>query len=80
MKLIRDMRRRNPTLGMVELWHREDQKRFYNTHRFFSLADFGVQLAAHQNRSNDLPMRPLSWLSPREKLAASLFPLTVQYV
>lgn len=22
MKLIRDMRRRNPTLGMVELWHR----------------------------------------------------------
>ena len=22
LKLIRDMRRRNPTLGMVELWHR----------------------------------------------------------
>ena len=22
LKLIRDMRRRNPTLGMIELWHR----------------------------------------------------------
>ena len=26
MKLIRDMRRRNPTLGMVELWHRLRQR------------------------------------------------------
>ena len=25
LKLIRDMRRRNPTLGMVELWHRHEQ-------------------------------------------------------
>ena len=56
--------------GKVERSHREDQKRFYNTHRFFSFADFGVQFAAHQNRSNDLPMRPLGWLSPKEKLAA----------
>ena len=77
-KLIRPYTPRHN--GKVERSHREDQKRFYNAHRFFSLADFGVQLAAHQNRSNDLPMRPLSWLSPREKLAASLFPLTVQYV
>ena len=37
--------------GKVERSHREDQKRFYNTHRFFSFADFGVQFAAHQNRS-----------------------------
>ncbi len=26
LKLIRDMRRRNPNLGMVELWHRLRQK------------------------------------------------------
>ena len=26
MKLIRDMRRRNPNLGMVELWHRLRQR------------------------------------------------------
>ena len=66
--------------GKVERSHREDQKRFYNTHRFFSLTDFGVQLAVHQNRSNDLPMRPLSWLSPKEKLAAFFDSLTVQDV
>ena len=38
--------------GKVERSHREDQKRFYDTHRFYSLADFGGQLAAHQSRSN----------------------------
>ena len=64
----------------VERSHREDQKRFYNTHRFFSLTDFAKQLAAHQNRSNDLPMRPLGWLSPKEKLDAFLFSLPVQNV
>jgi len=50
--------------GKVERSHREDVKRFYATHRFYSLADFGVQLAAHQNRSNHIPMRPLRFLSP----------------
>lgn len=55
--------------GKVERSHREDQKRFYNSHSFFSLADFDVQLAAHQNRSNNIPMRPLSWRSPREFLS-----------
>ena len=77
-KLIRPYTPRHN--GKVERSHREDQKRFYNTHRFFSLTDFGVQLAVHQNRSNDLPMRPLSWLSPKEKLAAFFDSLTVQDV
>ena len=58
----------------------EDQKRFHDTHRFFSLADFGMQLAAHQDRSNDLPMRPLRWLFPKEKLTAFFHPLPVQHV
>jgi Integrase core domain. len=73
-KLIRPYTPRHN--GKVERSHREDQKRFYDTHRFFSLADFGGQLAVHQSRSNNLPMRPLHWLSPLEALRN----FTVQYV
>lgn len=77
-KLIRPYTPRHN--GKVERSHREDQKRFYDTHRFFSIADFGVQLATHQNRSNDLPMRPLGWLSPKEKLATYFSSLPIQHV
>lgn len=73
-KLIRPYTPRHN--GKVERSHREDQKRFYSTHRFYSLADFGGQLAIHQSRSNDMPMRPLCWLSPTEKLLA----FSVQHV
>ena len=73
-KLIRPYTPRHN--GKVERSHREDQKRFYNSHRFYSLADFGGQLAAHQSRSNSRPSRPLAWASPRERLNS--FP--VQYV
>ena len=45
--------------GKVERSHREGQKLFYNSHSFFSLDDFGRQLAAHQARTNNRPMRPL---------------------
>lgn len=76
-KLIRPYTPRHN--GKVERSHREDQKRFYDSHSFFSLDDFGRQLAAHQQRSYDLPMRPLRFLSPREVLA-SFFLHTVQYV
>ena len=62
--------------GKVERSHREDQKRFYSTHRFFSLPDFAQQLATHQSRSNNLPMRPLRWRSPYDFLAA----FSVQHV
>ena len=73
-KLIRPYTPRHN--GKVERSHREDQKRFYSSHRFFSLADFGVQLAAHQSRSNSRPMRPLYWAAPRDVLSS----FTVQYV
>jgi len=73
-KLIRPYTPRHN--GKVERSHREDQKRFYDSHTFYSLDDFGGQLAAHQNRSNNLPMRPLGWLSPREFLRIH----TVQHV
>ena len=67
-KLIRPYTPRHN--GKVERSHREDQKRFYATHCFWSLADFGGQLAAHQSRSNSRPMRPLDWFSPRDFLAS----------
>ena len=73
-KLIRPYTPRHN--GKVERSHREDQKRFYDSHCFYSLADFGGQLAAHQSRSNNFPMRPLHWLSPREALNA----FSVQYL
>lgn len=50
--------------GKVERSHREDQKRFYSCHSFFSLLDFEKQLSEHNRRSNNFPMRPLNWLSP----------------
>ena len=73
-KLIRPYTPRHN--GKVERSHREDQKRFYACHRFWSLADFGAQLAGLQSRSNSRPMRPLRWRSPRQMLAC----FTVQNV
>jgi len=67
-KLIRPYTPRHN--GKVERSHREDQKRFYDVRRFYSLADFGAQLAAHQSRSNSHPMRPLHWASPRDIISA----------
>ena len=61
-KLIRPYTPRHN--GKVERSHREDQKRFYSSHSFFSLADFDKQLALHNRRSNNLPMRPLNFSSP----------------
>lgn len=58
--------------GKVERSHREDQRRFYKTHSFFSLDDFAKQLSAYLYRSNSRPMRPLSWLSPLEFLSSFL--------
>ena len=69
-KLIRPYTPRHN--GKVERSHREDQKRFYSCHSFYSLDDFAKQLAIHNRRSNNFPMRPLGWLSPSE--------FTVQYV
>lgn len=65
-KLIRPYTPRHN--GKVERSHREDQKRLYASHRFFSLKDFATQLAVHNARSNNRPMRPLHWLSPTQFL------------
>ena len=73
-KLIRPYTPRHN--GKVERSHREDQRRLYDSHRFFSLKDCAAQLAVHNARSNNRPMRPLNWLSPRDFLALFF----VQYV
>ena len=73
-KLIRPYTPRHN--GKVERSHREDQKWLYDSHRFFSLADFAHQLSVHNARSNLRPMRPLYWLSPIDALLS----YTVQLV
>lgn len=73
-KLIRPYTPRHN--GKVERSHREDQRRFYDTHRFYSLADFDAQLAVHRRTSNNRPMRPLQYNSPNAFLRA----YTVQHV
>lgn len=66
--------------GKVERSHRKDNEEFYASHKFYSFDDFKKQLAVRQRQYNNFPMRPLNWLSPKEKLAAFLHPLPVQLV
>ena len=73
-KLIRPYTPRHN--GKVERSHREDQRRFYDTHSFYSLSDFDAQLAVHRRASNNRPMRPLQYSSPNAFLRA----YTVQHV
>lgn len=73
-KLIRPYTPRHN--GKVERSHREDQKRFYSTHSFYSLKDFATQLAVYLTRSNNRPMRPLKYATPREIISCCV----VQYV
>lgn len=61
--------------GKVERSHREDQKRLYNSAHFHSFEDFANQLKRHNQRTNNIPMRPLGFISPRQFLLN-----TVQYV
>lgn len=65
--------------GKVERSHREDHKRFYSTHLFYSLEDFGMQLAAYQIKSNNRLMRPLKYNSPNQYLREFFYQHTVQY-
>lgn len=61
--------------GKVERSHREDQKRFYNDGRFHNFEDFRTLLRKHNQSSNNIPMKPLGFLSPNQFLK-----LNVQYV
>jgi len=59
--------------GKVERSHREDQKLFYSemirlNHLITDENDFKKRLKRHQDRTNNRPMRPLSFLSPKQYL------------
>lgn len=50
--------------GKVERSHRNDQNRFYNYLKFYSYEDLKIQMKAYLNRSNNIPMQVLGWLTP----------------
>ena len=54
--------------GKVERSHRKDQERFYYKRVFVSLEDLKEKGRKWLRVYNNFPMRPLGWLSPREKL------------
>jgi len=59
--------------GKVERSHREDQKLLYSEvirlkKPFKGLEDLKIRLKRHQNKTNNRPMRPLSFLSPLDYL------------
>ena len=49
--------------GKVERSHRNDQNRFYNYLKFYSYEDLKIQMKAYLNRSNNIPMQVLGWLT-----------------
>lgn len=56
--------------GKVERSHRNDQERFYNHLKFYSLDDLQRQMKRYLRRSNRIPMSVLGWRSPIEKRQA----------
>lgn len=64
-KLIRPRTPRHN--GKVERSHRNDQNRFYNYLKFYSYDDLKYQMKNYLNRSNNIPMQILGWISPIEK-------------
>jgi len=54
--------------GKVERSHRKDQERFYHKRVFKSFEDLVNKGKTWLKEYNNFPMKPLNWLSPREKL------------
>lgn len=65
-KLIRPYTPRHNS--KVERSHRKDNEYFYAIHSFYSFSDFKTQLAVHNRKYNNFPMRPLAWKSPKDFL------------
>lgn len=61
-KLIRPRTPRHN--GKVERSHRNDNERFYKYLSFYSYNDLLLQMKRYLNRSNNIPMQTLNWLSP----------------
>lgn len=56
--------------GKVERSHRNDQERFYNFLSFYSYEDLKVQMKRYLNRSNNIPMQVLGWMTPLQMRSA----------
>lgn len=52
--------------GKVERSHRNDQERFYNNLKFYSLEDLRLQAKSYLKRSNNIPMSVLNYQTPKE--------------
>lgn len=52
--------------GKVERSHRNDQERFYNYLKFYSMEDLHLQASRYLKRSNNIPMSVLNYLTPKE--------------
>ena len=53
--------------GKVERSHRKDQERFYHNKVFCSFEDLENRAKYWIKEYNNFPMRPLGWLSPKQK-------------
>lgn len=53
--------------GKVERSHRNDNERFYSYLKFYNLEDLREQGKRYLNRSNNIPMAVLNYLTPKEK-------------
>lgn len=52
--------------GKVERSHKNDQERFYNYLKFYSMEDLHLQASRYLKRSNNIPMSVLNYLTPKE--------------
>ena len=62
--------------GKVERSHRNDNERFYNTLKFYSLEDLRYQAKLYLKRSNNIPMGVLNYKTPKE-IRKQLFELNL---
>ena len=62
--------------GKVERSHRNDNERFYNTLKFYSLEDLRYQAKLYLKRSNNIPMGVLNYKTPKE-IRMKLFELNL---
>ena len=53
--------------GKVERSHRNDNERFYSYLKFYSFEDLKRQGKLYMQRSNNIPMAVLNYLTPKEK-------------
>ena len=60
LKLIRDMRRRNPTLGMIELWHRLRQRGYTRCPESLFRVMRKMSLPPAKSRKNNINRNPTS--------------------